>query len=391
MRKRNGYFGEAVDSVRGLLVLIGCVALAAGAFAAEALEWAPENLCGDVTASPVAAGSWLEGGWGIRVVIPAGDDARQVERFRTGTLLQQLKAIKTARWVMLNLTAPSFGGLFTSPGAVFEQPTQGTTASRFDLLGLYIDQLRRDGYKIMLYVASQGPSLNFLSTARVSRMKRQQPKFYGDLVAAENAWKAYLERSRLSADEAYGQIIATFSQRFGNKVDAWWFDHGNHGNPARYIRAAKSGNPEALVAWAGNRRVYRRQRGSAPIWLLGRSTLLADFTDGHVSPTLKDGGGHVPWWPENEWLVDQVEQCFRVSGAIPHIFSPLQSTWQSGDRVFPTRTAVDWTRRVIASGGGITWAAALRAPNYQYAAIADDVFKRLKQIDAAMAGSGFRR
>jgi len=350
-----------------------------------------ESLCGKPLGRVVLQDSWMEGGWGIRVVIPAGRYPARVNRFESRKLIDQLTGIKSARWVMLNLTAPSFGGMFTAPDKILLKEVSSKMAPRIDLLSYYIDRLRAEGYRIVLYVASQGPSLGFLKRKRIQRMKRSQAGYFKDLVDINKSWKSYLERRGVSNEKAFAEVIERYSRKYGKKIDGWWFDHGVHGNPELYINAAKAGNPRALVAWIGRHEIFKEYRGAPPIWLLTRGTPLADYTDGHVSPTKKNGNGNVPWWPGNEWLIRQVENCARVSGAIPHVFSPLQSTWRSGKEAFPKRKALDWTLRVVEAGGGITWAAALATPEYSKPEIDERVYRVLKAIDSGVLKRiGFR-
>ena len=369
--------------LRVLLTVLAAFFLAGKANALEPGD-TQHLLCGTSTSQKVLDGSWMEGGWGIRVVIPAGRYPARVNRFASRKLIDQLAGIKSARWVMLNLTAPSFGGMFTAPDEILLDRVSRKMAPSKDLLGYYIDQLRNDGYRIILYVASQGPSLDFLKRKRIQRMKRSQSAYFKDLVDINKAWKLYLERNGLSNEEAFASVIERYSRRYGKKIDGWWFDHGVHGNPEMYINAAKSGNPQALVAWIGRHKIFKEYRGAPPIWLLTRATPLADYTDGHVSRTRKNGKGNVPWWTGNEWLIWQVESCDRISGAIPHVFSPLQSTWRSGKEVFPDWKAVDWTLRVVEAGGGITWAAALARPEYSKPEIDERVYRVIKAIDSGV-------
>jgi hypothetical protein len=62
-----------------------------------------------------------------------------------------------------------------------------------------------------------------------------------------------------------------------------------------------------------------------------------------------------------------------------HVFMGLQDRWTLGKCAFPPQQAIEWTTRVLSSGGMYTWAVP-RADSK----IADKQFKLLLKIDAAV-------
>ena len=341
------------------------------------------GLCGAPLKKRVRDVSWFQGAWGVRVVIPAGDQGRLSRRFLGGSLLEQLRSIKSMRWVMLNLTAPSFGGLFTARVKEVRTSLGDAALPPFDLLDYYVKGLKMAGYRVILYVASQGPSLEFLGNRKNDVLLKLPKRKSWLLSTVDERRHSYLAKSGVKARgvQEFAMIIEAFSRKFGADIDGWWFDHGVHSRPEILIPAAKAGNANAIVAWNARKKFVKLD--GHWLWPLERLTPLSDFTDGHVSPTLKDGKGVLPWWPGNHFLVEQVLRCDRISGAIPHLFIPLQSTWRGGKEVFPATLAVHWTKEVVGASGAITWAAALRPPEFTKAEIDPRVYRVLQRIDSS--------
>ena len=336
--------------------------------------------CGDVSNIEFTRGEWLQGSWGVRVVLPGGNRKNLVERFKNTGIIDQLAELKTPRWVMLNLSEPAFGGMFTSTYPELNKNVSSLMSANDDLLSYYIKSLKDNNYKIILYFAAQGPSLEFLSEKRHKSLEKRRPKFHQQIKMIDGQWHNYLHRRGISNHQGTAEIIRYYSKKFGKQIDGWWFDHGKWGDPKLYIPAARSGNSEAVVAWNDKHTIGYGGIKASPgiVWMMTRSVENVDYTDGHVTPTrLKD-----PWWPGNERLVEQVEACKQIDGVRPHLFIPLQSTWRGGKELFPEKKAIDWSNRVISSGGAITWAAALQPPEFKTPLIWDKAFHLLKTIDA---------
>ena len=348
-----------------------------------------DEYCGDKSMPRVPDVKWFQGGWGIRFVLPAGNDPEVIDRFMGPGLIDQLAEIKTARWVMLNLTGPTWGGIFTSPSSRVEKILGKNAVPHADLLYFYINSLRAIGYKIILYVASQGPSLQFLRQKREEKLSQLLPKLSRRLIDIDRKWGEYIEGSGLDESKEFANIIRDYSLKFGTKVDAWWFDHGVHAKANILVPAAKAGNKDVLIAWNARKRIII-DHAKHQIWPLERTTPYSEYTDGHISLTLKNGRGKPPWWSGNLYLLEQIESCSRISGALPHLFLPLQETWRAGSMRFPDDMAIEWTQSVINSNAAVTWAVALRQPEFNYAEIDPSVFSILRKIDENLMGVASR-
>lgn len=337
---------------------------------------------GEAIATPRTA--WMSGGWGVRIAIPGGRFRRPGEQLSYSHTIDQVAALSSVRWVMLSVTEPSFGGFFTT----YDGELDSIVPEAFpdsDLLLELIEQARSHGLRVLVYVASQGPELDFVTPERASHLKNTRRQFWSAAKEIETTWSDYLTANKDSSQSAFAAIIRRISNRFGDRIDGWWFDHGQHGRSDLLIPAARSGNEQALVAWNQNHRIQRLTSDSAPIWTLTASTPGTDFTDGHVSPTRNSNGdGRLPWWSGNDVLVRQVETCSSINGRLPHVFVPAQSTWRGGPGAFPVGQAVNWTKRVVEGGGAMTWAVALDPPEFSKDRIRPDVYSVLLDVDKEM-------
>lgn len=312
--------------------------------------------------SKAADTSWLAGNWGVRFVIP-GYGLEVGDWEDSEKIISELLALETASWVMLNLTHPSFGGIFTSSESLLLNGLGG------DRLGSMVEELKRHGKRVILYVAAQGPDLDFLGDARKSRLKEANPRLWAAISAARESWRTRATELGISEQTLFVDTIADFSEAYSELVDGWWFDHGHLVTKEvreRLIKAARNGNAQSLVAWNGGHR-----RGAAEFspkvgrdvrpWLLTESTNSADFTDGHITPMQFAD----PWWFGNEQVLSQLDTWFQDGfRAIPHIFLPAQSDWRAGRELFPADESVKWTEHVIRECGGITWALQLKRPEF---------------------------
>jgi hypothetical protein len=345
------------------------------------------ELCGRASGAASERGAWLRNGWGVRVVIPSGNDSATVTRFTTDTMISQLTRLRTPRWIILNLTEPSFGGLYSAPHPDLSRLVDAGMTPSTDLLGYYIESLRAADYRIILYFAAQGPLLDFLSDDQRGELLEDRPTFFENVSRIEARWRKHLVALRQSHEQALANVISYYSGRYGTRIDGWWFDHGRWGDPILYPVAARAGNADAAVGWNGRhtlRKSISSQGDAGSVWLLTRANAEADYTDGHITPPRRKP----PWWSGNELLLEQAESCKTIDGAHPHLFVPLQSTWRGGKELFPRQKAIDWTRRAVSAGAGITWAAALQAPEFTVPAVSKPSYDLLESIDQALLAGG---
>lgn len=323
----------------------------------------------------------MKGGWGIRIALPGG--AIDKRRFDTEAerLQRQLQKLHTFDWVMLNLSHPSTGGLYTHSVPILKRLDAGSAPDHEGFRNL-VRGLRKQGKRVLVYFAAQGPSLAMVRAEQRTRLQTARPAFLERIQSVESSWDQFLQTEGLTHQEGTEEIIRQLSRDFGDDLDGWWFDHGHWGAAEPYIAAARAGNENTAIAWNGKHRVERYGEQQERVWMLSVGANGVDYTDGHITPR----SWKEPWWEGNELMLAQIarEECAESPPLVPHVFLPAQSYWRGGPP-FPAETAVGWTRKVIKNGGAITWAAALEPPEFSTFTIAASSFKVLVAIDDAVA------
>jgi len=326
---------------------------------------------------------WLRSGWGVRVVLPSAS-TKQISEFDIKALADQIGKLQTASWVMLNLTEGATGSFFTSTDKQLNAVSSLMVPTR-DLFGEAVNIFRSRGFRVIVYFAAQGPGsdknkkLIQKGEAHLEKLKK--------INLIDEAWKNFIANEGVEHNQAVAlYCIESFARRYKDKIDGWWFDHGNWGDPHLFHESVIKSNPYAEFAWNdssersdlvagfdGKRKIYG--------WKLGRSNEFETYTNGHVTPTTSQP----PWWEGNEVMVEQVEQSKYIDGLIPHLFFPLQSSWRYGDSDFPEKQLINWVERIISSDGGVTIAVALKSPEFHYPQVGAKQFKQLKYLDKYLA------
>ncbi|MEM1156251.1 MAG: hypothetical protein AAGI44_19110, partial [Pseudomonadota bacterium] len=91
--------------------------------------------------------------------------------------VDQVAALSSARWIMLNVTEPSFGGLFTTNDGGLDSIIPEAFPDS-DLLMELTNRAKTHGLRTLVYVASQGPDLDFVKSERASTLKNTRPAFW---------------------------------------------------------------------------------------------------------------------------------------------------------------------------------------------------------------------
>ena len=90
--------------------------------------------------------AWMEGGWGVRILLPGGD-REELSTFEIEGFVEQIKQLDSISWVMLNMTQGACGSLYTSPHPVLEKHIHPAMAPTRDLLGEMIKELKKNDRK----------------------------------------------------------------------------------------------------------------------------------------------------------------------------------------------------------------------------------------------------
>ncbi|WP_347440394.1 FHA domain-containing protein [Rubritalea sp.] len=315
------------------------------------------------------------GKWGVRMPIPSEKNGiKDVNKFDPQEFAAQIAELKTVDYVILNVTQPSGPCYFTAPHPELEKilktrdyfsgpvyPDRGSFPRR-DILGETLNAVRATGKKTLVYFACEG--------------------FHTGLAKKElqDVWFDHIESLGMTHYQAVGQLILKhYVEQYGTKIDGWWFDGSGGLKTAKQRQEWRdivlAGNPKSIVAF---------NRMAGPPF---RSTPQCDYFGGHPTPRSR----HKFWEPVNLPMITAIEASpwMNCNGepvgdpqmsTLGHVFMGLQDRWTLGKCAFPPEQAVEWTTRVIASGGMYTWASP-RAGSKMAAA----QFNVLKKIDKALA------
>ena len=149
--------------------------------------------------------------------------------------------------------------------------------------------------------------------------------------------------------KAYAEVIVRgFAQRYGTKIDGWWFDHASFGNIELIHGEITQANPKAIISF--NCGKLGITENSHPDY--------EDYTFGHPTPMRRAPANS----KMNLRMVTSIEEtengfCMKDGKAsLGHLFMPMKNRWNSGaDVVWPEEQAVDWMQRVLTAGGAWTW------------------------------------
>ena len=315
------------------------------------------------------------GKWGVRMPIPSEKNGiKDVNKFDPKELAAQIAELKTVDYVILNVTQPSGPCYFTAPHPELEKilktrdyfsgpvhPDRGSFPRR-DVLGETLDAVRATGKKTFVYFACEG--------------------FHTGLAKEElqDVWFDHIESLGMTHYEAVGQLILKhYVEQYGTKIDGWWFDGSGGLKTAEQRQEWRdivlAGNPKSVVAF---------NRMAGPPF---KSTPQCDYFGGHPTPRSR----HKFWEPVNLPMITAIEASpwMNCNGepvgdpqmsTLGHVFMGLQDRWTLGKCAFPPEQAVEWTTRVIASGGMYTWASPRAGSK-----MAGAQFNILKKIDKAVA------
>jgi len=318
----------------------------------------PGHAQGDSKAQ-VQRAAWMEGKWGVRILLPGGNTPG-VKSFDVEKCMAQLKQLDTISWVMINVTHGACGSLYTAPNPTLKENVHPAMTPDRDLLGEMLTAIDKANLKGFVYFASEGP-------AKVKSWTHPLEKL---VPGSFEAWDKYCKSQTMTSVEAIAdKIIKYYSDRYGHKIAGWWFDHAVFADTKLYAAAARSGNPDAVVAF------NLREQGQVV-----KGAAEADVAFGHPMPLKKQP----PSWDGNVSMIEAVEKGPYVDSVLGHIFMPMQKEWWGKEPDFTTEKAVDWTCRVVKAKGAYTWAVALKEPHNNSSELADAQFTQLLEINKAI-------
>ena len=241
--------------------------------------------------------------------IPDGMDGEQwnrsVDAFRVADLADQLVEVKAPYFF---ITISQAGDYCCSPNEAYERlldPSPGHLAER-DLVAELASELVPRGIRMCVY-----------STARYKNP---------------------------DVREAWYEVIAEWSQRWGDSISAWWIDGGYELEPDVYRRATeayKSGNPNALIAYNTLPVGWNRDQ-------LLPATEHEDYLAGECDYFLPTCGTRV--FDGKEYYLEA-----NIDGDQLHFLNFLGAWWGTGQPRYSDELVLSWTRHINDHGGTVTW------------------------------------
>ena len=308
------------------------------------------------------------GTWGPRLSIPTGKQPDVVDNFKVSDFAKQFSKLKSASYVMVNVTQPSGPCYFSAPNLELSKISSTLNASmpQRDLLGEVLDAIAKDGKKAIVYFACEG----FHKGDDTRPQKEKDMRL---------VWDQYVESMGVSTNELLGKlVVGYYAKQYGSKIHGWWFDGAgvlDKEDRLLWRKLVREGNPEGIVSF--------NKMAGPPF----RSTPECDIFGGHPTPRLRE---HF-WSMVNLPMVEGIEAGAWMDpagkpvdepgmGALGHVFMGMQDRWNSGKCEFPPEQAIEWTQRVLKAGGMYTW----HGPRTQ-SVWAKGQFDLLLKIDAAVS------
>lgn len=302
---------------------------------------AEEDTCSD---APPA--QWMSGKWGIGWRIRVGNTSE----YNVKKIVKQIKGIPGVGYVMIGLSEGASGSRYIAPHSVLSKITRrATPGKKRDLFDEFATAFQAAGYKVLVYMATEGPSKLKHGAANAFDYDKKTKT----APSIEN-WKRYVKKRYGSADvntlkKAYAEVIVKeYAERYGSKVDGWWFDHASFGNKKLLHSICKKANPKTVMSFNSGR--LPNAMNSNPG--------LEDYTFGHPTPLRR----YAACAPDNLRMVKAVEKSKdgflyeKGKPSLGHLFMPMMHYWNKGkEPVWSEEQAVDWMSRTLTAGGAWTW------------------------------------
>ena len=242
-----------------------------------------------------------------------------IDNFDTETLAEQLHSVGASYY---QISIGQNSGYYLSPNPVYDKLTgiRPSKCSRRDLIADLFESLQKRKIRLMVYLPSGAPDQDKAAEAALEWRKGPYPNREFQL-----KWQ---------------QIIRYWSEHWGKKVSGWWFDGCYYPNSmyrsakapnfASLAAAARAGNPDAIVAF--NPGVYYRMFAMSPY---------QDFMAGEIDK------------PELVKINRSTDG--KLDGSQIHMLSYLGQTWGQGMPRFTGGQPVEYSKKLWAEGGAVTW------------------------------------
>jgi hypothetical protein len=299
-------------------------------------------LIGNATAvEPKAA--WMEGAVGVGWRF--GTSQSEIEAWNVTTLVNQVKTIPGVRYVLFNLSQAAHGDQYIAPHSVLTTLNPGSTPVTRDLFMEAATAFQNEGYKVVVYVATQGPPMLKHGVQYAWDSVEIEPGVYTS--QSMDNWEGYVQSvygntTRDTYKRAFAEIIVDeYAERYGTLIDGWWFDNGPDSMNAPLLHdIVTTYNADVAIAFNG-------------------SSNENDFINGHpavltknlVSDDINETKMLLPIEASTDGYIVQADG----QKALGHMFMAAHERWNSGSIVWTVDKAADWVERCTQAGGAWTW------------------------------------
>ncbi|MEA2736290.1 MAG: hypothetical protein QOE14_2741 [Humisphaera sp.] len=244
-----------------------------------------------------------------------------IDGFDVDALAAQLESVGCKYYLF---TIGQNSGFYNAPNATYDEIVghKPSHCARRDLISDLSTALKLHGIKLMVYLPAGAPSQD-----KIAREKLQWTNGPHRNAEFQRNWE---------------RIIKEWSDRWGTNVSGWWFDgcywpnhmyRGDAPNFESFAAAARSGNPDAIVAF--NPGVF------FPIFSMSAEE---DYTAGEINDV------------ERTLIKTNRLHDGQMDGSQLHMLSYLGKTWGRGDGPrLSNERATAITQDFINHRGVVTW------------------------------------
>jgi hypothetical protein len=286
---------------------------------------------------------WMEGTVGVGWRFGTGQS--EIDAWNVTTLVNQVKTIPGITYVLFNLSEAAHGDRYIAPHSVLITLNPGSTSLNRDLFMEAATAFRNEGYKVIAYVATQGPAmLKHGAQYAWDRVEIEPGVYFSQSMEnwSNHVAGVYGNTTTDTYKQALAEIIVEeYAARYGPLIDGWWFDNGAAAMNASLLHDVVTAyNTNTVITFNG-------------------VNVDTDFTGGH--PTVMAQALPSDNVNETKLLlpIEATPDGYLVQAdghkALGHMFMPAHTRWNSGAIVWPVDKAADWVERCTQAGGAWTW------------------------------------
>jgi len=327
----------------------------------------------DINASSDSNARWLAGSWGITHRLDGGyrlDSAVNSSDWVAGAQ-QIVENLPSAGHVITSFTHPAHAYLFTLRDnnnvnvSAKIHPDMVPSIQNEQVIFDVIDEYRRAGKKVIMYLNTAGPSMI-------------RDTFPENELAIKAAWESYYNAKPWKGDEAaaWRDLVLGYVERLDGLVDGYWLDNVSElpGEVSDFVEMIRSVDPTLAIAINKGKDYFKDENNNFiyvdsdgvndeddtdyKIVQYKASNEYEDFTSGHVTPL---GNGAPPnSFGYEEFTIPDVQNApwdnYEGKDVLKHAWYPIRETWSTGTNlVFEIEQAYRFTRNYTDVGAGITW------------------------------------